>query len=95
MAAPFVTSTALLLKGAFPKLDRNEIRRCILESATPIILDSTATPHLISDPEKLSKYTPDQIAFSRRFFGRGLLNVQAAFEYAINALSKKELLSSF
>ncbi len=82
MAAPFVTSVALLLKGAFPTLSKEEIRACILESATPILLDSDHIPHLITDREELKKYSPEQIALSQQFFGVGLLNAKGAIELA-------------
>ena len=82
MGTPFVTSVALLLKGAFPQLNSNEIRRCILDSATPIVLDETGTPHLVNDLKDLSNYSSAQIAFSMRFFGRGRLDAKAALELA-------------
>jgi hypothetical protein len=82
MAAPFVTSVALLLKGAFPALKPEQVRSCILEGATPIILDENKVPHLITDPDELKKYTSEQIKFSRCFFGMGLLNAKGAFEKA-------------
>jgi hypothetical protein len=90
MAAPFVTAAALLLKGAFPKLNIDEIRNCILDSATPIVLDSNAKPHLIQNSQELKNYTEAQIETSRQFFGRGLLNVQEAFKYARERMLKKE-----
>lgn len=82
MAAPFVTGVALLLRAAFPDLLPMQIRQCILESATPIVLDANKTPHLIQNPEDLAQYTAEQIADSKRFYGRGLLNAKGAIEYA-------------
>gem|GEM_PF-2668326 len=82
MAAPFVSSVAVLLKSAFPQLNNDQIRKCILDSATPIVLDETATPHLIENTADLSHYTQEQINFSKQFFGKGLLNAKGAFEIA-------------
>ena len=82
MAAPFAASVALLIKGKMPHLTHEQIRSCILESATPIVLDENHEPHLVKNPEDLKKYTPEQIAQSRRFFGRGFLNVKGAIEMA-------------
>jgi hypothetical protein len=81
MAAPYVSSLALLLRSAFPSLDKAQIRHCILSSATSIILEN-GVPRLVSDPKELSNYSQEQIAFSRRFFGQGLINAKAAFECA-------------
>lgn len=82
MASPFAASVALLIKGKMPQLTIEQIRSCILESATPIVLDANHEPHLIENPEDLKKYTLEQIALSHRFFGRGFLNAKGAIEMA-------------
>ncbi len=82
MASPFAASVALLIKGKMPHLTNQQIRSCILESATPIALDEHHEPHLIENPEDLKKYSLEQIALSRRFFGRGFLNAKGAIEMA-------------
>lgn len=89
MAAPFVTSVALLLEAAFPQLTEEQIRYCLLEGATPILLDENHEPHLVTDPLEMKKYSTEQIKFSRRFFGRGLLNAKGAFEKAREVLQAK------
>ncbi len=82
MAAPFVSSVAVLLKSAFPQLNNDQIRKCILDSAIPIVLDEKATPHLIENTADFNQYTQEQINFSKQFFGKGLLNAKGAFELA-------------
>lgn len=89
MAAPFVTSVALQIEGAFSKLTPDEIRSCILKSTFPIILDENHVPHLITNSEDLKKYTAEQIKFSQRFFGVGLLNAKGAIEMAKELMAAK------
>lgn len=89
MAAPFVTGVALQLEGAFSELTPEEIRYCILDSATPIVLDENHVPHLITNPEDLKKYTFEQIKFSQRFFGVGLLNAKGAIKKAKEQMAAK------
>ncbi len=83
VAAPYATSVALILKGAFPSLSKEQIRWCILEGATPIILDPrTFEPRLIEDRRELRNYSVPWITACRLVYGRGLLNAEGAFEMA-------------
>ena len=75
MAAPFVTGVALLVK-AFPKLSREEIRRCILDRAIPIVMDENHEPHLITNPEDLKKYSPETDQVLSAFLWCGIAECQ-------------------
>lgn len=90
VATPFVSGVALQINGRFPELNEKEIRRCILDGATQIILDKNYEPRLITNPVDLQKYTPEQIRFSQRFFGMGLLNAKGAIEKAKELMATKE-----
>ncbi len=82
-ATPFVTSVALLLRGAFPSLAKEDIEWCILEGATPIVLDPiTFEPHLIEDRSELQNYSDSWVKACRLIYGRGLLNGEGAFAMA-------------
>ncbi len=90
MAAPHVTGVALLLKAAFPTLSPAQIRECILKGATPIVLDASKTPHVILNRQDLAQYTADEIEYSQRFYGQGLLNAKGAIEYAEELVSTSD-----
>ncbi len=81
-AAPFVTAAAALIEGEFPKLTTIQIRRCLLQSATPIVLDEYGIPRLVTLPDRLSNYPQERVDASRAIYGMGLLNVERALEMA-------------
>ncbi len=91
MAAPFITAAAVTLKGAFPSLTQDEIRHCLLEGATPIILDEQGIPHLIQNPTILATIPAERIQASKRFYGKGLLDVVGAITIAHRISQEKAL----
>ncbi|MES2121148.1 MAG: S8 family serine peptidase, partial [Chlamydiota bacterium] len=80
-ATPFVTGLALLLREKFPRLNPLEIRRAILEGATPILIDEQGNPFAVW-PEDLKDYPADQVRRSQRIFGRGLINGYRSYSIA-------------
>lgn len=86
-AAPWVTSVALALKGAFPELTREQIRGCILQGANPLILDDNFEPVCVENSEDLQQYTQKQREDSKAVYGWGRLNADGAVNLAQLALT--------
>ncbi len=89
-AAPFVTSAVLLIQEKFPSLSKEQVRKSILEGATPIILDKSKVPHFV-DRSELPRFSPEEIQQSREIYGWGLLNAKRSLELAEEMVQVGEL----
>lgn len=70
IAGPMVSGTAALLRLYYPKLTAQEVKKCILESGTPIF-------HKVIKPG-----TQEEVSFSELCKSGGVLNVYNAMELA-------------
>ncbi len=89
MSAPVVSGAAAVLKSRFPKLTAAELKECLLESADRDfwIEQPGLSIHVIEPgkPGDLAIIGDTGVAtwpFDRRIFGKGLLNLRRALDYA-------------
>lgn len=89
MSAPIVTGAAALVQSFWPEATPEQVKECLLESADrdfwihkPDISIHVVAPDKLSELKVDSERAEATWPFDKRVFGKGLLNVRRALEYA-------------
>ena len=94
MAAPIVSGAAALVKGQFPGLSHKEVKECLLESARKdfLVEKDGKTTHIVA-PGKPVDLSKNEVPFNKHLWGKGILDVERALEYAYIKTNHPELSS--